>query len=1049
MIKGLFKKFYRTKNREKSRPVSNGTKVLSYVLISFILFTNLFAPVSVVFEKDNGINIGKNTASAEEVWDGSITGFKNAFPKSLLMVTSSDTLSSDLSIAGVTLVVDTGIEEGLSSEKRWRHVASEKSPVEAAIIEGLTFYVWGRDTTLGEFKNKDAFVLKVVEKDTNKTGFIDVTQTLIKDYINRRIVTPGQERMKNAITRPITINTSGVEGIIPSKEGGLSVLKGGTTYDLTLYYLGFANMKFGETIPGLEKHGPNYFPIAKKSFTTPTKEEQSFITGIIDSASTVSGGSASTLPACSLVGAIDMLGIKGTFMGCVAQTFYYVLFVPTSYLFALSGVLFDSTLAYSVQDSSYSIGFVTEGWKLIRDFCNLFFIFIMLYIAIGTILNLNSVKTKETIINVVIIGLFINFSLFVTQVIIDASNITARVFYNSDSIKLTSGGVDGASTAFTRTKGEGGVISLSSGLVNKINPQNIIINSSKVNDIQSQVSNANVIDREEGNLGAGQFILITIMASGINIVGFTIFLTVGMLFIARVIGLWLAMILSPLAFFTYILPEMAQTKKIGWKNWWPETLQMAFLAPVFIFFMFLILKFLEMGSFVKATSLRESGLNYFIATIIPFLFIMIFMMKAKKIAVDMSGEFGEMAVKAGSAVSGLALGAVTGGTAMLGRATFGRLGNSIANSDRLQSAERKGGISGFGAKMLRNIGTGAGNASFDARSTKVGANAGKYLGVDMGKAKEGGFVKARADNVAARVKRAKELELSEDSAQTQAVRRAESALYSVKTDPDRQNTTLDLNNGINDPVQVKAAVDAATGAFQIAESALVNAQNTLDSAENALALDPRNTALIRARNYALSDRDTAKDNKNQAEDALTSAKVGNLGLGGLDRAIATTETNVANAERALKDATDTLKTIDPKDVRRRQKQETLVKRLRTNRDAQIMGTDTVDLTTGVVNGRVNLGRDQAKKNKLAREATIRAHERPVNEAQDILTRAQNEVVRANNQIRKDYAGSIEGAWSNTINSILTLGEHSALGEREAAYKILAGAQEEKKTAERH
>jgi hypothetical protein len=30
-----------------------------------------------------------------------------------------------------------------------------------------------------------------------------------------------------------------------------------------------------------------------------------------------------------------------------------------------------------------------------------------------------------------------------------------------------------------------------------------------------------------------------------------------------------------------------------------------------------------------------------------------------------------------------------------------------------------------------------------------------------------------------------------------------------------------------------------------------------------------------------------------------------------------------------------------------------------------------------------------------------------------------------------------------------LGEHSALGEREASYKVLAGAHEEKKVAEHH
>ena len=70
----------------------------------------------------------------------------------------------------------------------------------------------------------------------------------------------------------------------------------------------------------------------------------------------------------------------------------------------------------------------------------------MLYIAISTILNLHGFNTKSTIINVIVIGLFINFSLFATQVIIDSSNIMARVFYNSDAIKITEKGIDGATS---------------------------------------------------------------------------------------------------------------------------------------------------------------------------------------------------------------------------------------------------------------------------------------------------------------------------------------------------------------------------------------------------------------------------------------------------------------------------------------------------------------------------------------------------------------------------------------------------------------------------
>jgi len=496
------------------------------------------------------------------------------------------------------------------------------------------------------------------------------------------------------------------------------------------------------------------------------------------------GENKDTMPACSM-NPIPMGNKQGTFMGCVAQAFYYVFFVPTSYLFALAGTFFDYTFAYSVQDTSYRSSFVVEGWALVRDFCNMFFIFIMLYVAIGTILGLHSVKTKETIINVVIIGLFINFSLFATQVIIDASNITARVFYNSNAIKITEKGANGVASATPGlTVGEGGVIPLSAALVNKINPQNLIINSKKINDIpvkggsgDAVVTSGIDVVEAEGNMGAGTFILIVIMAVAVNVVGIIVFLTVGFLFVARVIGLWLAMILAPLAFFTYILPEMAGTKMIGWKNWWPETLKLAFMAPIFIFFMYLILKFLQMD--IVSDPINKTGLEFFIATIIPFVFVMILMIKAKKIAIGLSGEFGEIAAKAGGAIGGMAIGGGIGLGAMAMRGTLGKMGNTLAESKFAKTNGRLG-------RMLGDAGKWTAASSFDARKTKLGGMAGKGLGVDIaGKeigmgVKEGGYAKYKTDLQKKREERAKSLEVGHDEHEMHDLHEKEEGLQALK-----------------------------------------------------------------------------------------------------------------------------------------------------------------------------------------------------------------------------------------------------------------------------
>ncbi len=371
--------------------------------------------------------------------------------------------------------------------------------------------------------------------------------------------------------------------------------------------------------------------------------------------------------------------VSGSITGCVAQLIYYVLFVPTSYVFALCGQFFDYTFHYSVSDTSYRSPFVVEGWKLVRDFCNIFFIFVLLYIAFSTILGLGHSKPKEMIINVVIIGLLINFSLFAAQVIVDTSNILARVFYNSDSIKVTRGFANCVTTSdpscsiaqdlvpsSVTATGPNGEIPLSEAIVSKVNPQELIINSRRVSDIKDKVNNSSFTTSSGGSVGAGAFILITLLAVVVNIVGIIVFFSVGMIFVSRVIGIWLSMVLAPLAFFSYMVPQMQSIAMIGWKKWWPELISMAFLAPIFIFFMYLIIKFLEVGfNITKAVDL--SGMAFVVSIIVPFAFLMVLLMKAKDIAKKMSGEVGQGITGGIATIGGLALGGAAIGGAVLGK----------------------------------------------------------------------------------------------------------------------------------------------------------------------------------------------------------------------------------------------------------------------------------------------------------------------------------------------------------------------------------------------
>lgn len=393
--------------------------------------------------------------------------------------------------------------------------------------------------------------------------------------------------------------------------------------------------------------------------------------------------SIDSLPACGL-GITD----NSSVMGCVVKITYYALFVPTSYLFALAGMFFDNTFAYSIQDTSYRTPFITSGWGLVRDFCNIFFIFVLLYVAFSTILNVHGFKTKEMIINVVIIGIMINFSLFAAQLIIDTSNIVARIFYDPDVVKIT---INGASSgdnlssanplmggiALYDAKTAGNRLQLSAAIVGKVNPATLINGANKANVLQ---------EGEQVELGAGTWFLVTLLAIGINIVGITVFLSVGLLFVSRVIGLWIYMIFAPLAFFSYTVPSMQGLGMVGWKKWWPELLSLSFLAPVFMFFIYLIIKFLGTDLGIFQAGNKPFGIAFLVGIVVPFAFIMILMTKAKDIAKKMSGELGQSITGGVAAVGGLALGGAALGAAFLGRQTMGAVAKYAQNDGAREKA---------------------------------------------------------------------------------------------------------------------------------------------------------------------------------------------------------------------------------------------------------------------------------------------------------------------------------------------------------------------------
>ncbi len=355
---------------------------------------------------------------------------------------------------------------------------------------------------------------------------------------------------------------------------------------------------------------------------------------------------------------------------CLLYAFYNVILEPSFWLVGVAAKILDFFLGYSLDSNAYRSDFIIKGWGLIRDISNVAFIFTLLYLAIRHILGSSSKKYIPTLI---IVALLLNFSLFFTKVVIDAGNILARAFYNSIVIENDQSYADAE-----------GYKSITFGIVDKINPQNLLSSSiflSGSSSASGQYSTqtgqftgtVTPVIEKTGTIFA-VFILMVIVN------GFLMwtFVSVALLFVGRVIGLWFSMIFSPIAFITLAVPGSGGlVKQMSFDTWKDTVLKLAFMAPIFIFFLYLMISFLSI--FGTGPAVPAEGADIFtnlMKIFIPFIFIIVLLQIAKKTADSMAGEFGSMVKSIVGKVAGVAAGGALGATAFAGRKVVGGLASS-------------------------------------------------------------------------------------------------------------------------------------------------------------------------------------------------------------------------------------------------------------------------------------------------------------------------------------------------------------------------------------
>ena len=465
---------------------------------------------------------------------------------------------------------------------------------------------------------------------------------------------------------------------------------------------------------------------------------------------------------------------------------YYLVYKPAAILLTVAGLIFDFALSLSIDKTFINQPFVSSSWTIIRDFSNMAFIFILLYTGISTMLGMGN--WRKTVIQVVIIALLINFSLFFTKIVIDAGNILAVGIYSS------MGQVPAA--------GQSG--NLSAALVTAVQPQSFLTTAAGV--------------------GAVNSIMIFIVAAIVNIaVAYALF-SVALVFVGRILAFWFLMIISPFAFISTALPK---GNKFGW--WLDMLLSQAFVAPIFLFALYLILQIINSGVLNAVTSSATGAGGFTNAIIIPVLIatiLVVAILKAKDLAKGMSGEFGQLGAKLGGAVMGVVGGAVLGGAAVVGRTTVGRAAQRLEESGKLkQMATSENKFARFAGRNLMGATDKVRQGTFDARGLSTVQKAAGAAGVaSIGKpwaSAKGGYEGEQKRQGEKDDKFAKRLEMTDDEKKaitlTHGVSAAEEEAKKHQEEVTKHTTTVSAVE-----TEVKAAKEK-TAAALTAHSAARNA----------------------------------------------------------------------------------------------------------------------------------------------------------------------------------------------------------------------------------
>jgi len=416
-----------------------------------------------------------------------------------------------------------------------------------------------------------------------------------------------------------------------------------------------------------------------------------------------------------------------TWVAIVGNAIAGNILVPISGLFvSAAAMLFNTSVEYSINNETFRSGgkdntFIDIGWKVTRDIANMFFIFILITIAISMILRVEKFGSKQLLVNLIVIAIVINFSLVITRTVIDLSNIIALEFYNGIESKMTKNGKD------KEVKDIAAVFMTATNLTSVFSDEGL----------DDTVKNPSISP-------VYMPLISNVFGSGLMLVVAFVLFAAAILFVVRTIALMFYMVLAPAAFLAAILPNTKQY----FEKWWSGLFSQAFFAPFYMVLFFITAQMIQgtanggtwAKAFINPTGAAAVGLIFNYVLFIGFL------IGSLVIAKNLGGGLASTSLK-------WAHSARKWGQGVVGRNTIGRGASLIARSQMVKNAlgSRIGGALG-GRYISQGLQATAGSSFGGKRGGYAGAvkqtkerqeEFAKYIGGGEGGAKRQAAYAAR------------------------------------------------------------------------------------------------------------------------------------------------------------------------------------------------------------------------------------------------------------------------------------------------------------------